>query len=134
MSHLCKSHPFIVEAFAEGLPSLEYMSYLCKSHPFIVEAAVAGIPYDQLTVSVPKEVHLNERRVALSPQACKGLIDKGFNVAVESGAGMLAKFTDQDYVDVGAKIVEGKEAYQGDIVLKVRVLHTCAWGGGECLV
>ena len=85
----------------------------------IAEAAVAGIPYDQLTVSVPKEVHLNERRVALSPQACKGLIDKGFSVSVESGAGMLAKFTDQDYIDVGAKIVEGKEAYQGDIVLKV---------------
>lgn len=110
-----------------NFPATETYDSLCTLHHFIAEAAVAGIPYDQLTVSVPKEVHLNERRVALSPQACKGLIDKGFNVSVESGAGMLAKFTDQDYINVGAKIVEGKEAYQGDIVLKVRFFHTCTF-------
>lgn len=85
----------------------------------LAEASVAGIPYSNLVVSVPKEVHQNERRVALSPQACKVLIGKGFNVSVERGAGTLAKFTDQDYLDVGAKLVDTKEAYGGDIVLKV---------------
>ncbi len=68
---------------------------------------------------MPKEVHLNERRVALSPQACKSLIGQGFSVKIEQGAGELAKFTDQDYIDVGASIVDTKEAFSGDIVLKV---------------
>ena len=70
---------------------------------------------------MPKEVHANERRVALSPQACKILISKGFSVSVERGAGSLAKFTDQDYLDVGAEVVDTQNAYNGDIVLKVIV-------------
>ena len=65
------------------------------------------------------KVHQNERRVALSPQACKVLVSKGFSVSVEKGAGSLAKFTDQDYLDVGAQLVDTEEAYRGDIVLKV---------------
>lgn len=84
------------------------------------EAAVVGIPYDQLTVGVPKEVYINERRVALTPQACKVLTDKGFNVVVEKGAGESAKFLDKDYVNAGAKIVSTKEAFDTNIVLKVR--------------
>ena len=70
-------------------------------------------------ISVPKEVHQNERRVALSPQACKMLVSKGFSVSVERDAGSLAKFTNQDYLDCGAKLVDTEDAYKGDIVLKV---------------
>jgi len=84
------------------------------------EAAVLGVPYSSLTVGVPKEIFLNERRVALSPQACKVLADKGFNVVIEQGAGESAKFLDQDYIDAGGKIVSTKEAFGSDIVLKVR--------------
>jgi len=84
------------------------------------ETAAAGIPYSNLMISVPKEVHQNERRVALSPQACKMLVSKGFSVSVERDAGSLAKFTNQDYLDCGAKLVDTEDAYKGDIVLKVR--------------
>ena len=89
----------------------------------LIEPTVTGVPYSSLNVSVPKEVHPNERRVALSPQACKVLITKGFNVSIERSAGFLAKFSDQDYLDVGAKLVDTKEAYNGDIVLKVRIVY-----------
>lgn len=72
-------------------------------------------------MGVPKEVYLNERRVALSPQACQLLTKKGFNVVVEKGAGEAAKFLDQDYVQAGAKIVSTKDAFHSNIVLKVCV-------------
>lgn len=72
-------------------------------------------------MGVPKEVYLNERRVALSPQACQLLTKKGFNVVVEKGAGEAAKFLDQDYVQAGTKIVSTKDAFNSNIVLKVCV-------------
>ena len=91
---------------------------------FLIDKTATGIPYSNLKVSVPKEVHQNERRVALSPQACKVLISKGFSVSVEKGAGSLAEFTDKDYLDVGAKLVDTEEAYRGDIVLKVNCYNS----------
>lgn len=39
---------------------------------------------------------------------------------VESGAGLGAKFRDDDYVQAGAKVVDEKSAYNSDILLKVR--------------
>lgn len=39
---------------------------------------------------------------------------------MEAGAGLGAKFRDQDYVDAGANIVDAKTAFHSDILLKVR--------------
>uniref|UniRef100_A0A8C9VVH8 proton-translocating NAD(P)(+) transhydrogenase n=1 Tax=Scleropages formosus TaxID=113540 RepID=A0A8C9VVH8_SCLFO len=80
----------------------------------------SGIPYKQLTVGVPKEVFLNERRVALSPAGVQALIKQGFNVVVESGAGEAAKFSDDHYVAVGASIRDTKAVLASDLVVKVR--------------
>ena len=71
---------------------------------------------------MPKEIQENERRVALSPEATKNLIKQGFNVVIEEGAGLGAKFSDQDYVDAGAKVKSAQEVFQSDIVFKVGLL------------
>lgn len=42
-------------------------------------------------------------------------------VFVESGAGVHAKFTDQDYTAAGATIVDTDDAFNQDIVVKVIV-------------
>ena len=85
-----------------------------------VEVLPVGVPYSSLTVGVPKETFINEKRVALSPQACSTLTGKGFNVVIEEGAGEGSKFLDEDYRNAGAKIVTTKEAFGSDIILKVR--------------
>jgi len=48
------------------------------------------------------------------------LTKKGFNVNVESGAGMLSQFRDDDFAASGAKIVSKNEAFTQDLVLKLR--------------
>ena len=83
-----------------------------------------GTAYSNLTVGVPKEILANERRVALSPAAVKLLTKEGFNVVIEKGAGVEAKFSDAEFEASGAKIVSREEAFNSDIVLKVCVPKT----------
>ncbi|XP_069105795.1 NAD(P) transhydrogenase, mitochondrial-like [Argopecten irradians] len=86
----------------------------------VEEKTVTGIPYKNLTIGVPKETFANEKRVALSPAAVATLTKKGFNVNIEKGAGLEAKFLDSDYEASGATITSLDGAFKSDIVLKVR--------------
>lgn len=56
----------------------------------------------------------------MSPQVTAALVKKGFTVNIEKGAGEGSKFRDQDFIDAGAKIVDGNKAWDSDILLKVR--------------
>lgn len=74
-----------------------------------------------MLISVPKETSLGERRVALVPESCKKLIQAGYTVAIESGAGDGAYLPDTAYRDVGVA-VEGDPAAllsKADVVLRV---------------
>jgi hypothetical protein len=41
---------------------------------------IAGAPYKSLSIGVPKESHLNEKRVALTPAVVSTLVKKGYRV------------------------------------------------------
>ncbi|TUT08902.1 NAD(P) transhydrogenase, mitochondrial [Bagarius yarrelli] len=82
--------------------------------------AARGVRYKDLLVGVPKEVVKNERRVAVSPVGVESLVKQGFRVQVEEGAGRESKFSDQQYIAAGASIATTKEAFNSDLVLKVR--------------
>lgn len=53
---------------------------------------------------VPKETRSGERRVAAAPATISKLIKLGFEVTVESDAGLTALFTNENYQEAGAKI------------------------------
>ena len=73
-----------------------------------------------LRIGIPKEMVLQERRVALDPDAVGLLVAHGHNVVVETGAGVHAQFTDADYSEAGARIAPDAAAvYDNDIILKV---------------
>jgi len=77
--------------------------------------------YFSQTIGVPKEVFLNEKRVAITPEGVEKLLKAGYEeVNIESGAGLNSNISDEKYVEAGANIVTTEEAYQADIVLKVR--------------
>ena len=83
-------------------------------------SAVPMTPYDQMTIGVPKETFQSERRVALSPIAVTNLTKQGFNIVIEEGAGLAARFLDEDYISAGAKVKSLKDVYSSsDIIFKV---------------
>jgi H+-translocating NAD(P) transhydrogenase subunit alpha len=74
-----------------------------------------------MIIAVPRESCPGERRVALIPASIPPLVKAGMEVAIEAGAGEPAGYTDQQYVDKGAKVVPSrKDVFAGDILLQVR--------------
>ncbi|RAS06803.1 NAD(P) transhydrogenase alpha subunit [Cupriavidus alkaliphilus] len=74
-----------------------------------------------MTIGVPREVHPGERRVAATPDSVKELLKLGYQVAVETGAGLEASFSDDDYRAAGAAIVDAASLWASvDVVVKVR--------------
>ena len=73
-------------------------------------------------VGVARETAPGERRVALTPETCKKLVKAGAAVRIERGAGASAGFTDADYTEAGARVVDdGHLALGGaDVVLCVQ--------------
>ncbi|MEL7311097.1 MAG: Re/Si-specific NAD(P)(+) transhydrogenase subunit alpha [Pseudomonadota bacterium] len=75
-----------------------------------------------MKIGVPVEVHLNEQRVAMTPDVVAAVSKLGFEVVVESGAGARASYLDEAYRAAGASVVDETEALyeQADIIFKVR--------------
>ena len=75
-----------------------------------------------MKIGVPREIHTGEQRVATTPDVAKELIKLGFDVAVESGAGAAANYSDKAYESAGCTIVAKAEDIwkRSDLILKVR--------------
>jgi NAD(P) transhydrogenase subunit alpha len=74
-------------------------------------------------IAVPRETAADEKRVATVPEVVEKLVKLGFRVAVQSGAGDAANFSDEAYRAAGAEIAADAAQLwaKADIVLKVRV-------------
>jgi len=73
-----------------------------------------------MRIGVPKEIYAGEKRVATTPEVAAQLMQLGFDVAVEHGAGVLANYADAAYEAAGCSVVPTDEAWAADIVMKVR--------------
>jgi NAD(P) transhydrogenase subunit alpha len=75
-----------------------------------------------MKLSILRERHAHETRVAATPDTVKRLIGLGFSVTIESGAGVSASYSDAAYAAAGAQVVEGADAVVRDaaVVLKVQ--------------
>jgi len=73
-------------------------------------------------IGVPKETAAGEKRVATVPEVVEKLIKLGFKVALQSGAGDAANFSDDVYRAAGAEIIDSAARLwaASDIVFKVR--------------
>lgn len=75
-----------------------------------------------LVVGVTRETFRDERRVALIPASIAVLKKSKLEVVIQSGAGVLAGFFDEDYTAVGAELLPDRAAVfaRADIVLQIR--------------
>jgi NAD(P) transhydrogenase subunit alpha len=74
-----------------------------------------------MKIIIPKESAEFEYRVAMTPEACKKLVDSGHTVTIEKGAGVYAGMPDDVYEAMGANVAkDAKSLHQGaDIVIRV---------------
>lgn len=75
-----------------------------------------------MRVGIPKEIKNHEYRVGLTPPSVAELTAAGHEVFVETKAGLGIDFSDQDYVDAGAKILgTAAEVFKtADMIVKVK--------------
>jgi hypothetical protein len=83
-------------------------------------APPAGTPASALTVGVPKETAPLERRCAATPESVAKLVKAGFTVLCERTLGAGSELSDDAYAAAGARLVSRAEAFNADIVTKIR--------------
>lgn len=84
-----------------------------------------------MKIGVPKEILDQECRVALTPAGVHTLVSQGHNVFIEHDAGLESSFSNDAYVDAGAKILPKAENVFdiADLILKVKqpLDHECKY-------
>ena len=75
-----------------------------------------------MIIGVPKEIKAQENRVSVVPAGVVGFINAGHKVYVEKNAGAGSGFTNEEYEEAGAKILEtGEEVYAAaEMICKVK--------------
>src|SRR5580704_5918598 len=74
-----------------------------------------------MIIGVPKEVKDHESRVGITPAGVKALTETGHKVLVETHAGELSAFTDDEYQSAGAEIVGSAHNVWGNANMVVKV-------------
>ena len=83
-----------------------------------------------LVVGVPKETKENEYRVSVTPDGVQELVHHGSTVVVETGAGVGAAITDDEYRRAGAEIAAtASEVWErGEVICKVKEPQSAEFG------
>lgn len=75
-----------------------------------------------MLIGVPKEIKNHEYRVGMTPASVNELSKHGHQIVVETNAGLGIGFTDQDYIDAGARIAaDAKQVFaEAEMIVKVK--------------
>jgi len=73
-----------------------------------------------MKIGVPKEIKNKEARVAITPDGVIKLVQSGNAVVIEENAGFASGFTNEQYKEAGAILVSTAEAWNVDLVVKVK--------------
>src|SRR5699024_9699724 len=75
-----------------------------------------------MRIGIPSETKILEGRVALVPAAAADLVRRGHEVFVQAGAGEKSGYSDDDYRNLGVKVVPDAAALyeSGELIVKVK--------------
>lgn len=93
-----------------------------KSTSFVVRELLKKVDKQRMSVviGIPKEKYKQEKRVPLTPETVSQLVESGYRVLIEAGAGHTINYTDSYYAESGAEIVASPvDVFQADLILKI---------------
>jgi alanine dehydrogenase len=74
----------------------------------------------KLTIGIPSDFSKAEFRIPLTPEAVELLISYGHEIYMETNAGRASSYSDEEYRNAGAVVVDRKEEiFQCDLVLRI---------------
>jgi alanine dehydrogenase len=75
-----------------------------------------------MRIGIPTEIKPQEGRVALTPEACRQLVEHGHDVCLQTGAGQASGYPDDDYAHAGVRLLDSaRQVYDsGDLLVKVK--------------
>ncbi|MFH1416394.1 MAG: 2-oxoacid:acceptor oxidoreductase subunit alpha, partial [Elusimicrobiota bacterium] len=75
-----------------------------------------------LEIGVVTEIKSGENRVGLTPRGVAAMVEKGIRVIVQKGAGEGCRYTDEEYIEAGATILDSAEEIwnRAGVVIKVK--------------
>lgn len=83
----------------------------------MLEVKIRG---QKIKIGIPSDFSKVEYRVPLTPQAVDLLVSYGHEIVIEKSAGKSASYSDKEYREAGATIVDRKEeTFQCDIILRI---------------
>jgi alanine dehydrogenase len=82
-----------------------------------------------MIVGVPAEIKDNENRIAMVPGGVAQLVAQGHTVLVQKDGGLGSGFTDEEYAERGAEIIDGPAAIfeRADMIVKVKEPQASEW-------
>lgn len=90
-----------------------------------------------MRISIPKEQHPGETRIAMVPENAAKLIKRGAQVAVEAGLGDTCGYSDADYAATGASVINDRKELlsTADMVLRLHKppLEEIGWLKEACI-
>lgn len=78
--------------------------------------------FSGMTIGVPTEIMPGEGRVSATPETVKKMVEQGAKVLVQKGAGKGSFFSDEQYREAGATMIDDEpEIFEkADVILKVK--------------
>ncbi|MCH9022432.1 MAG: alanine dehydrogenase, partial [Planctomycetes bacterium] len=75
-----------------------------------------------MIIGVPREIQDNEDRVSITPAGALALCHQGHRVLLEQGAGAGSGFSDEDFAQSGAEVIDGPAEIfaSAQMILKVK--------------
>lgn len=75
-----------------------------------------------MIIGVPREIKNNENRVAMTPAGAVNVVQAGQSLLIEKDAGLGSGFTNEEYKQAGAEIVESAQEVweRSDMIMKVK--------------
>lgn len=92
-------------------------SYIPQAQP-----APAAVRTRRTSIGLPACASTSDRRFPLTPEGAAILVERGFDVRIQSGAAADIHYPDSKYLKAGASVVSRQEALSADIVIHLAPL------------